>query len=52
MVTLAYVSFPLMLRQGPSQPTTSDLVRGIEEGLSPDSRFAVASPGIDLLPRT
>lgn len=47
----AYLSFPLMLRQEPSQiVTTSRLVANVRDNLPPDSRYAVASPGLPVLP--
>jgi hypothetical protein len=49
-VTGVYVSFPLLLRQSSApQPTTSPLVETIRAELAPDSRFAIASPGLDVL---
>jgi len=47
----AYVLFPLMLRQDPEQiATTSPLVRVIQENVPAGSRYAVAPPGIGVLP--
>lgn len=46
-----YISFPLMLRQAPAEiVTTSPLVTKVRENLPPDSRYAVASPGLIELP--
>lgn len=46
-----YISFPLMLRQEPSQiVSTSPLVEKVRDNLSPDSRYAVVSPGLVVLP--
>ncbi|MDR3089482.1 MAG: hypothetical protein LBU39_06665 [Desulfobulbaceae bacterium] len=49
--TLATVSFPLMLRQNPEHiATSSPLVEKIRKNLPPGSRFAVAAPGLGVLP--
>jgi hypothetical protein len=49
-ITGICVSFPLMLRQGSvPQPTSSPLVETIRANLAPDSRFAIASPGFQVL---
>lgn len=46
-----YISFPLMLRQEPSQiVSTSPLVEKVRDNLPPDSRYAVVSPGLVVLP--
>lgn len=48
---LATVSYPLMLRQDPAQiATTSPLVEEVRANLPTGSRFAVAAPGLSVLP--
>lgn len=45
------ISFPLMLRQEASQiVSTSPLVEKVRDNLAPDSRYAVVSPGLVVLP--
>lgn len=55
MLTLASVlvmtSYPLMLKQDPAQMAmTSPLVEKVRENLPPGSRYAVAAPGVSVLP--
>jgi hypothetical protein len=50
-IVSTYISFPLMLRQDPTQiVTTSPLVEKIRINLPEYSRFAIASPGLNTLP--
>lgn len=50
-IVLAAISYPLMLRQDPTQiAKTSPLVEKIRADLPVDSRFAVAAPGLSVLP--
>lgn len=47
----AYLSFPLMLRQDPAHiATSSPLVETMRTHLPNDSRYAVAAPGLAILP--
>jgi hypothetical protein len=47
----AMISFPLMLRQDPARvATTSPLVEKVRANLPAGSRFAVAAPGLPVLP--
>lgn len=49
-IVAAYLSFPMMLRITPTQITgTSPLVEKMLANLPPDSRYAVASPGLTVL---
>lgn len=51
VIVLATISYPLMLRQDPAQiATTSSLVERVRVNLPTGSRFAVASPGLSILP--
>ncbi len=51
LATVSYLSFPLMLRQEAAEiVTTSPLVEKVRRNLPPDSRYAVASPGLAVLP--
>ncbi|MDF0605551.1 hypothetical protein HZU77_007800 [Neisseriaceae bacterium TC5R-5] len=51
VIVLAAISFPLMLRQDPAQiATTSHLVEKVRANLPTGSRFAVAAPGLSVLP--
>lgn len=51
ITVFATVSYPLMLRQDPAHiATTSKLVEKIRTSLPPASRFAIAGPGIPVLP--
>jgi hypothetical protein len=46
-----YLSFPLMLRQPPANLTaTSPLIDKVIAATAPDSRFAIAPPGANVLP--
>lgn len=48
---LVMTSYPLMLKQDPAQiAMTSPLVEQVRGNLSPGSRYAVAAPGISVLP--
>lgn len=48
---LVMTSYPLMLKQDPEQiAMTSPLVEKVRENLPPGSRYAVAGPGISVLP--
>lgn len=48
---LGMTSYPLMLKQDPAQiVTTSPLVEQVRAHLPPGSRYAVATPGISVLP--
>ena len=50
IMTGAYISFPLMLRQTPTNlMTISALVDKVKATMAADSRFAVAAPGLGLL---
>ena len=50
-LTLAISSSPLILRQDPAQiAMRSPLVETVRQNLLPDSRYAVATPGISVLP--
>lgn len=51
IMVLATISYPLMLRQDPAQiATTSPLVEKVRANLPAGSRFAVAAPGLSVLP--
>ena len=51
VLVLASISYPLMLRQNPAQiAKTSPLVEKVRASLPADSRFAVAAPGLTVLP--
>ena len=51
VTVLATISYPLMLRQDPAQiATTSPLVEKVRANLPVGSRFAVAAPGLSVLP--
>ena len=51
VLVLAIISYPLMLRQDPVQiATTSPLVEKVRENLPGGARFAVAAPGLSVLP--
>lgn len=51
ILVLATISYPLMLRQDPAQiATTSPLVEKVRANLPAGSRFAVAAPGLSVLP--
>ncbi|MCX5871515.1 MAG: hypothetical protein NTY00_13015 [Deltaproteobacteria bacterium] len=51
VMVLATISYPLMLRQDPTQiAMTSPLVEKVRANLPTGSRFAVAAPGISVLP--
>lgn len=48
---LVFTSYPLILKQDPAQiAMTSPVVEKIRENLPPGSRYAVAAPGISVLP--
>ncbi len=50
-LTMGVISFPLMLRQDPAQiATTSPLVEKVRANLADGARFAVAAPGLAVLP--
>lgn len=51
ILVLVTISYPLMLRQDPTQiATTSPLIEKLRKNLPEDSRFAVAAPGLLVLP--
>ncbi len=51
LTILATTSYPLILHQNPAQiATTSPLVEKVRRNLATDSRFAIASPGLSVLP--
>ncbi len=51
VIIMAVISYPLMLRQNPAQiATTSPLVEKVRANLPPGSRFAIAAPGLTVLP--
>lgn len=51
VLVLGMTSYPLMLKQDPSQiAMTSPLVEKVRGNLPPGSRYAVAAPGISVLP--
>lgn len=51
VMVLASISYPLMLRQDHAQiVTTSPLVEKVRENVPDGSRFAVAAPGLSVLP--
>ncbi|MHA7681471.1 hypothetical protein [Cupriavidus sp. PET2-C1] len=50
-VTVAYSSYPLMLHQDPASISiSSPLASAVRAHLPPDSRYAVLSPGLKVLP--
>ncbi|NJD25023.1 MAG: hypothetical protein FIB06_06420 [Betaproteobacteria bacterium] len=50
-LVLVMTSYPLMLKQDPAQiAQTSPLVEKVRESLPPGSRYAVAAPGVSVLP--
>lgn len=51
ILVLVTISYPLMLRQDPAQiATVSPLIEKLRKNLPEDSRFAVAAPGLLVLP--
>jgi hypothetical protein len=51
VIIMAVISYPMMLRQYPAQiAMTSPLVEKVRANLPADSRFAIAAPGLPVLP--